>query len=231
LTNLDIESDRSELDRVRHYLSGRGNSAAALFLTAFLLLATAGSASAAARPQIYGAQEVRSTIEGFSVPTLPRPVRVRVLPCPGDPSAQGCHSSAPKMDTIWLNPETGGLDTETLAHEMGHVFESYMWDLRWSHAPGSEFVPKTFERIANVLFEDPGPGILYSTAWSEQFAESYSACARFPELTETIDTGYWGFEMTPAQHDVICPLIDRMAGEYEAATANSPAILASFAVS
>jgi hypothetical protein len=196
------------------------NALTLAFLTVFfLLLPTALPAHAAAKTEVYGAQQVRTEIEGFSVPTLSRPVRVRILPCPGDPSAQGCHTSAPSIDTIWLNPQTGGLDTETLAHEMGHVFESYMWDLRWSHVPDSEFVPKTFTRIARVLFEDPGPGILYSTAWSEQFAESYSACARFPELSETIDTGYWGFAMTPAQHEVICPLIERMAGRYEAAVA------------
>jgi hypothetical protein len=129
------------------------------------------------------------------------------------------------MDTIWLNPSAGGLDSETLAHEMGHVFESYMWDLYWRQPQDSAFVPKTLHRIAAILFNDPGPGILYSTAWSEQFAESYSACARFPELTETLFTGYWGFEMTPAQHDRICPLIDRMARDYEAATAADPSLL------
>lgn len=174
---------------------------------------------------------VRTTIEGFLVPTLSRPVRVRVLPCPGDPTAQGCHSANKQMDTIWLNPEAGGLDSETVAHEMGHVFESYMWDLRWRHVPGSAFVPRTFRRIAGFLFEDPGPGILLSTAWSERFAESYSACARFPALTETLSTGYYGFEMTPEDHAHICPLIDRMARLYEEATAADPSILNSVALS
>jgi len=134
------------------------------------------------------------------------------------------------MDTIWLNPETGGLDSETLAHEMGHVFESYMWDLRWRHAAGSAFVPKTFGRIAALLFEDPPPGILYSTVWSERFAESYSACARFPSLPETLSTGYWGFEMTPADHARICPMIERMARHYEQATAANPSILSAVAL-
>jgi hypothetical protein len=133
------------------------------------------------------------------------------------------------MDTIWLNPAAGGDDEETVAHEMGHVFESYMWDLRWQNAPTSQFVPKTFFRIAQVLFEDPRPGILYSTTWSEQFAESYSACARFPSLSETLYTGYYGFEMTPSQHDRICPLIDQMARRYEEATAPNPSILNSAA--
>jgi len=123
------------------------------------------------------------------------------------------------MDTIWLNPEAGGLDAETISHEMGHVFESYLWDLRWEGVPNSSFVPKQLYRIAQVLFEDPASGILYSTAWSEQFAESYSACARFPELSETLATHYWGFEMTPEQHELICPMIDNLALEYEEATA------------
>jgi len=184
-----------------------------------LALAIPAASQAGPRPEIFGSEEVRSTVESFFVPALPRPVRIRTLPCPGDPSAQGCHSSSRRMDTIWLNPEAGGLDTETVAHEMGHVFESYMWDLHWRDAKGSAFVPRTFERIAAILFDDPGPGILYSTAWSERFAESYSACARFPELTETIATHYWGFEMTPAQHDRICPMIDRMATHYEEAAA------------
>jgi hypothetical protein len=100
-----------------------------------------------------------------------------------------------------------------------------MWDLHWRNPSESAFVPKTFRRIAAILFESPGPGILYSTAWSERFAESYSACARFPELRETLATGYWGFEMTPAQHDRICPKIDRLAHAYEAATAADPSIL------
>lgn len=195
-----------------------------------LSLLSASRSEAAAKPEILGSREVRSTVEAFLVPALPRPVRVRTLPCPGDPSAQGCHSSSRRMDTIWLNPEAGGLDSETVAHEMGHVFESYMWDLHWRDTQHSNFVPSTFEHIAAVLFEDPRPGILYSTAWSERFAESYSACARFPELTETLATHYWGFEMTPAQHDHICPLIDRMASDYEAATTSGPAVLDSLAV-
>jgi hypothetical protein len=199
----------------------------ALLLFIFSLLGLLAASSSEASPQvdILGSQEVRSTVETFLVPALPRPVRVRTLPCPGDPSAQGCHSSSRRMDTIWLNPEAGGLDGETVAHEMGHVFESYMWDLRWRHVQGSQFVPRTFHRIAAILFDDPKPGILYSTAWSERFAESYSACARFPVLTETIATHYWGFEMTPAQHDRICPLIDRMASAYDLATATEPGIL------
>jgi hypothetical protein len=198
--------------------------------SAILLIAAPAAANAEGKARILGAQLVRPTVETFLVPTLPRPVRVRVLPCPGDPTAQGCHSSSPKMDTIWLNAQTGGLDSETVAHEMGHVFESYMWDLRWRHVPGSEFVPRTFSRIAAILFEDPGPGILYSTAWSERFAESYSACARFEQLTETLATHYWGFEMTPAQHERICPMIDRMAVPYEEATAPSPSVLGARAV-
>lgn len=203
---------------------------AALTAVAASLFLLAPAAGARGSAQVVGPAMARSTVKAFLAPTLPRPVRVRALPCPGDPSAQGCHSSSPKMDTIWLNPGTGGFDSETLAHEMGHVFESYMWDLRWEGAPGSEFVPKTFARIAAVLFDDPKPGIVYSTVWTERFAESYSACARFSALEETLSTGYWGFEMTPAQHARICPLIHRMATSYEAATAADPSILGAVAV-
>lgn len=194
-------------------------------LWAGLLLMAAASAGAAGKAQVVGPSEVRSTVESFLAPTLPRPVRVHALPCPGDPTAQGCHSSSRGVDTIWLNPEAGGLDEETVAHEMGHVFESYLWDLHWRRPRGTAFVPRTFQRIAGLLFEDPGPGILYSTAWSERFAESYSACARFPRLEETLVTGYWGFEMTPAEHARICPMIDAMARRYEEATAADPSVL------
>jgi hypothetical protein len=192
-----------------------------------LLFASTASASPKASASVVGghSQEVRAAIDSFLVPVLPRPVRVWTAPCPGDPSAQGCHTSSRRMDTIWLNPSAGGLDTETVAHEMGHVFESYMWDLHWRDPAGTAFVPRAFRRIAAVLFEDPGPGILYSTAWTENFAESYSACARLPELTETLATGYWGFEMTPSQHDRICPKIDRLGRLHEAATAANPSIL------
>ena len=134
------------------------------------------------------------------------------------------------MDTIWLNPEAGGLDSETVAHEMGHVFESYMWDLRWQRVAGSSFVPRTFHRIAGFLFDDPRPGILFSSAWSERFAESYSACARFSALNETLSTGYWGFEMTFEDHAHICPLIDLMAQRYDETTAADPSILNSVAL-
>lgn len=168
--------------------------------------------------RILGPSEVQSTVARFLVSTLPRPVRVLVEPCPGDPSAQGCHSANRHIDTIWLNPQAGGLDDETVAHEMGHVFESYMWDLRWRQLPGSEFVPQTFFQIAQVLFDHPRPGILYSAAWSEQFAEAYSACARFRTLPETLSTGYYGFEITPSQHQSVCASIDRMAGRYRDVT-------------
>jgi len=193
-------------------------------LAALLLLVAAAPASAARPAHVLGSDQVRATIASFYVPALPLPVRVRELPCPGDPTAQGCHISSKRMDTIWLNPRTGGLDSETLAHEMGHVFESYMWDLRWRHVAGSAFVPRTFHRIAARLFEAPPPGILYSTAWGERFAESYSACARFPSLPETLNTGYWGFQMTPRDHARICPLINRMATRYEEVTAADPSV-------
>src|SRR4051812_4474312 len=207
------------------------------FLTPlFLAAATFGlllpaAAEAEGQAQVFGAQVVRTTVEGFLVPSLPRPVRVHVLPCPGDPAAQGCHSSGRSMDTIWVNPEAGGLDSETVAHEMGHVFESYMWDLRWHHVAGSAFVPQTFRRVAASLFDNPGRGILFSSAWSERFAESYSACARIPALTETLRTGYWGFEMSPEDHARICPLIDQMARRYEEATVADPSILNSVVLS
>jgi len=200
---------------------------AALAASLFLLVPAAGASGS---QEILGSSAVKSTVDSFLAPTLPRPVRVKLLPCPGDPAAQGCHSSSKQMDTIWLNPGAGGFDSETLAHEMGHVFESYMWDLQWQRVPGSAFVPKTFYRVAQVLFDDPRPGILYSSAWSERFAESYSACARFPALTETLYTGYWGFEMTPTQHARICPLIHRMAQRYEEATASDPSVLNSIAL-
>jgi hypothetical protein len=187
-----------------------------------LLIVPAATAGAAERAEVIGSAQAREMVESFLVPTLPRAVRIEIAPCPGDPSAQGCHSSGARLDTIWLNAQAGGLDAETVAHEMGHVFESYMWDRRWEGAPNSSFVSKDFFRIAQILFEAPRPGILYSTAWSERFAESYSACARFPELSETLYTGYYGFEMTPAQHDQICPLIARMAAEYEEASAPVP---------
>lgn len=181
-----------------------------------LPLASPAPAGAEGGGPIIGPAQVRSTISAFFVSTLPRTVRVRVEPCPGDPTAQGCHSAGPRMDTVWLNSQTGGLDSETVAHEMGHVFESYMWDLRWGRGPDSAFVPRTFYRIARVLFDRPRMGILYSVAWSEQFAEAYSACARFESLPETLSTGYYGFEMTPTQHAQVCNSIDRMADRYAA---------------
>lgn len=213
---------------MRRLSSGLHLPALAALVTALFLLVPAAGASGS--QAIVGSSAVKSTVASFLAPTLPRPVRVKLLPCPGDPAAQGCHSSSRRMDTIWLNPGAGGFDSETIAHEMGHVFESYMWDLRWQQVPGSAFVPKTFYRAARVLFDDPRPGILYSSVWSERFAESYSACARFPSLTETLYTGYWGFEMTPPQHARICPLIHRMAQRYEEATASDPSVLGSVAL-
>ena len=199
--------------RLRH-LTAAFACAGGIF-TLGLSLSSPAAEAAAAGP-IVGPEEVRSTISSFFVAPLPRAVRIRVQPCPGDPTAQGCHSASARMDTVWLNPQAGGLDSETVAHEMGHVFESYMWDLRWRRERGSAFVPRTFFRIAEILFDEPRPGILYSVAWSERFAEAYSACARFETLTETLYTGYYGFEMTPSQHDRVCVLIDRMAGRYAA---------------
>lgn len=201
-----------------HRVPGLAAGAAALVLLMAATAATAWGGTARAG-QILGPSEVQTTVGKFLAPTLPRPVRILVEPCPGDPSAQGCHSANRHIDTIWLNRQAGGLDDETVAHELGHVFESYMWDLRWRQRSGSEFVPQTFFQIARILFDHPRPGILYSVAWSEQFAEAYSACARFQTLAEPLNTGYYGFEVTPSQHQRICGLIDRMANGYGQATA------------
>lgn len=190
---------------------------------ALALLSAPGLASATGPVDVIGPPEVHSLVESFLVPTLPRPVRVRLGACPDGVPSQGCHIPGGRMDTIWLNPEAGGLDLETTAHEMGHVFENYMWDLRWERRRGTAFVPKIFGRIANVLFENPGAYIFESTDWSEWFAESYSSCARASELTETIN-GFYGFHMSPEQHDLICPMIDEMGQKYEEAGAAHPVV-------
>jgi len=167
--------------------------------------------------EVIGPTEVRSIVETFLVPTLPHPVRIVIGACPDGYPSQGCHTSGSRMDTIWLDPANGGLDTETTAHEMGHVFESYMWNLRFERRQGTEFVPKTFGRIASVLFGEFDSSTLETDVWTEQFAESYSACARLPELPETI-TGFYGFQMSPEQHDRICPMIDEMGQRYDEAS-------------
>jgi hypothetical protein len=199
-------------------LSKRVGASTALALAILTAPATAGATGSA---DVIGPPEVRSMVETFLVPTLPRPVRIRIGPCPHEVPVQGCHISNEHIDTIWLDPSTGGVDTETAAHEMGHVFESYMWDLRWKQRQGTAFVPKIFGRIAFVLFGSVGPDTLESDTWIEQFAESYSACARFSTLSEDI-SGFYGFTMTPEQHDLICPMVDEMGRKYEEASATKP---------
>jgi hypothetical protein len=192
--------------------------AAAVSAAAVVSLVLPPSRASAVGPvEVIGPPEVRSLVETFLVPTLSRPVRIHVGPCPEEVPVQGCHIPGGRIDTIWLDPANGGLDTETAAHEMGHVFESYMWNLHWEQQMGTAFVPKTFHRIAVVLFGTVGPSTLESTTWTEWFAESYSACARFPTLSETIG-GFYGFQMAPAQHALVCPLIDEMGRRYEEAS-------------
>jgi len=192
----------------------RSALAAAVAVVASACVLLTPAARAYGPDDVIGPPEVRSIVSTFLVPTLPRPVRVVIGACPDGFPSQGCHTSGRRMDTIWLDPSTGGLDAETTAHEMGHVFESYMWNLRWERRQGTEFVPKTFGRIASVLFGEITPSTLESEVWTEQFAESYSACARLPALSETI-TGFYGFQMSPEQHDLICPMIDEMGQRYE----------------
>lgn len=201
----------------RHLIDLRFAPVMALAAIASSLLFLSPPAKAYGPNDVIGPPEVRSMVETFLVPTLPRPVRVVIGACPDGVPSQGCHASGRQMDTIWLDPETGGLDTETTAHEMGHVFESYMWDLRWEKRRGTEFVPKIFSRIASVLLGRSDPSTFASELWSEQFAESYSACARLPELSETI-AGFYGFQMSPEQHALICPMIDEMGQRYEEAS-------------
>jgi hypothetical protein len=200
------------------HLRIRRSIAAAVVLAAIAssFLLPTPAARAYGPVDVIGPPEVRSIVETFLVPTLSQPVRIVIGPCPDGFPSQGCHTSGQRMDTIWLDPSNGGLDTETTAHEMGHVFESYMWNLRWESRQGTEFVPKIFSRIATVLFGEAGPSTLETDVWTEQFAESYSACARLPELSETI-TGFYGFQMSPEQHALICPMIDEMGQRYEEA--------------
>ena len=192
----------------------------AVAATGWLFLFQTSSARAYGPVDVIGPPEVRSIVETFLAPTLPQPVRIVIGPCPDGFPSQGCHASGRSMDTIWLDPANGGLDTETTAHEMGHVFESYMWNLRFERRQGTEFVPKTFGRIASVLFGEAGPSTLESDVWSEQFAESYSACARLPVISEAI-TGFYGFQMSPEQHDLICPMIAEMGQRYDEASAKN----------
>jgi hypothetical protein len=189
-----------------------------LFAT-LLWLTCASSAVAQVQTTIVGETSLQSLAADFLVPGPPGQVKVVISACPSDPSAQGCHSPGRAMDTIWLNPATGGLDDETFAHEMGHVFESYMWDLHFEqHA---RFVPRLFRRIVPLLDLPQEPGILSSTVWTERFAEAYSLCARQGALSAPVSTGYWGFETTPERHASTCALIDAMGSGYERALARA----------
>jgi hypothetical protein len=179
------------------------------------LLAIATPPAAGAQTRVIGPRDMQAAVDAFLVPGPPGPVRVVLGPCPSDPSAQGCHSAGATRDTIWLSPDAGGLDEETLAHEMGHVFESYMWALYWRDGDRARFVPDLLERIASDLFADPRPGVLYSTAWSERFAEAYSLCTRVDQIAEPVSSGYWGFSATPESHARTCRLIDELAADYE----------------
>jgi hypothetical protein len=88
------------------------------------------------------------------------------------------------MDTIWLNPKAGGPDSETVAHEMRHVFESYR------RLP----LLDRLERALRRKLQRPRP---------------------LPGAVGTLDTGYWGFEMTLEDHAHICPLVVQMARRYK----------------
>ena len=186
-------------------------------LAIMLWLACARSAQAQVQTTIVGETSLQSLADQFLVPGPPGRVNVVIGACPSDASAQGCHSSGRAMDTIWLNPATGGIDDETFAHEMGHVFESYMWDFYWhQHA---RFVPRLLHRIVPLLDLEPKQGVLSTTVWTERFAEAYSLCARESVLTGPVSTGYWGFETTPDRHTATCALIDALGSGYERALA------------
>ena len=182
-----------------------------LALSACLIFA--GQAAAQAETTIVGETSWQPLADSFLVPSPPGRVRVLLGPCPSEPGAQGCHISGATMDTIWLDPESNGADAETFAHEMGHVFESYMWNLHWRHHV--RFVPRLFHRIAPLLGLEGGRGILATRAWSERFAEAYSLCARGSTLAAPVSTGYWGFETTPERHLATCAAISSMGRKYE----------------
>ena len=195
--------------------------AIALAALAVICVWLAGTARAQADvpTTIVGDGSLQGLADGFLVPGPPGSVRVIVGACPSDPSVQGCHESGATMDTIWLNPGAGGTDAETFAHEMGHVFESYMWNLYWQqHA---RFVPRLLRRIEPLLGLESSRGLLSSTVWSERFAEAYSLCARVGTLSGTVATGYYGFEATPDSHAATCSLIDALGSNYERASAQT----------
>jgi hypothetical protein len=186
---------------------------ALLAVNACLLLAS--PASGKSQTAIVGDTSLQPLVDSFLVPSPPGRVRVVIGPCPSEAGAQGCHASGAAMDTIWLDPGSGGLDAETFAHEMGHVFESYMWDLHWQHHV--RFVPRLFRRVVPLLGLQRAPGVLSSTAWTERFAEAYSLCARERTLVAPVSTGYWGFETTPQRHRGTCAAIDSLGRRYERA--------------
>lgn len=173
------------------------------------------SATASLPTSIVGETSLQGAADGFLVPGPPGRVRVIAGQCPSDPTAQGCHAPGASMDTIWLNPQTGGMDDETFAHEMGHVFESYVWNLHWSRH--SRFVPRLFRRIVPLLGLEAKPGVLSSTLWTERFAEAYSLCAREATLSGPASSGYYGFATTPERHAATCSFIDALATSYERA--------------
>ena len=184
----------------------------ALF-AALALMVFASPAAARTEVRILGATEFQAAADQFLVPEPPGDVRILLVSCPGAPDASGCHTSGWRVDTIRLNPEMGGTEPETFAHEMGHAFESYMWNRHFRD--GARFVPRIFLRIAPLLGVEPKYGMLTTTLWSERFAEAYGLCARVPTLEAVVATGYWGFTIDPVSYPTVCNLIRRLGTRYE----------------
>ena len=190
-----------------------GKWALGALIAALSLLVFAAPAAARTESRILGATEYQTVTDQFLVPEPPGDVRVLLVSCPGAPGAAGCHTSGWRVDTIRLNPETGGSDPETFPHEMGHVFESYMWNRHYRD--GARFVPRIFLRIAPLLGVKALPGMLTTSLWSERFAEAYGLCARMASIDVTVATGYWGFTIDPVSYPTVCNLIHRLGSRYE----------------
>lgn len=134
------------------------------------------------------------------VPTVAARVVVHLARCPARPQAAGCVFPA-RPRSMWIRPGSRSA-RGVMLHELGHLYDLRVLNNRdrgrFRHLLGRSRKRKWW---------------VGGTPLAEQFAEAYSWCARYARIVSIRRYSTYHYRPTPKQHQRICRLIKRTAGD------------------
>jgi hypothetical protein len=138
--------------------------------------------------------KVHRWIQHSKVPLPSGRIQLRLMPCPYNTALPACvYTRYPRV--IWMRPGLGSQARRILYHEMGHVFDLTVLNMRER---------ARFKRIIGIRRSGWFLGGLPPSEW---FGDGYAMCAMHSRLHRRPRPTPYGYRPSPRAHARVCRLI------------------------